>query len=320
MLAELLTRAQSFGIDTAHAGNTNHLPMALIALAKLGANRRQLEGYYAKYAPSLIAKETTRLDANFNWRENLGDKSQFDNYLAYFLAQLEGSSVELTLKRHLGRLMSGCGASAFHAIIRLSYGLQQNNDVEVAFGLADLASNYLPIDRGTHTDKSCIQVLTDALEQFKQIDATGGLISARMKSIVCRPQFYQANCAPEEMDLAQISKLVADLYLQTRDFTVLHAVTSCHAMRYLLPYLNQPTKALQFYWAAVIAAVLSVEYLDSKVSPTNPAKSLSELNFDAALNSQDSHVIKLVWSCLDEYRHYGFDSHLLILNVILSEG
>ncbi|MDN3685813.1 hypothetical protein QW180_28690 [Vibrio sinaloensis] len=46
MLEELLIRAQQYDIDTASFGNTNHLPMALIALDKLGADENQLEDYF----------------------------------------------------------------------------------------------------------------------------------------------------------------------------------------------------------------------------------------------------------------------------------
>lgn len=320
MLAELITRSQNYGIETAQSGNTNHLPMALIALNKLGANQVHLEAYYANYAPSLITRNAVNLNPAFIWDEQLGDKSAFDDYLAYFLLQVESKGVEETLNDHLDRLMRGCGASAFHAIIRLSYGLQADNEVEVAFGLADLASNYLPIEEPKSRIGDYSTILNAALKVYEGINVDGSLISDRMNSVVINQNFQQVNWVPESNDLTELSKLVADLYILSRDFTVLHAVTSCHAMRYLIPFIKQPTQALNHYWAAIVSAVLSVENLTRNESQIFGIKQPFELNYNVVLNSQDSHVIKLAWACLDEFQFYGHESHLLILNAMLGES
>lgn len=317
MLAEIITRAQNYGIETKQNGNTNHLPMALIALEKLGANTMQLEAYYANYAPSLIARGSNRQSIVSYWKQELGNKSAFDRYLAYFMQEVEHEGIEVTLKHYLDYLMKGCGASAFHALIRLSYGIQVDNRAEVAFGLADLASNYFPVELPTRSELSLGQIVENALAKFDGVERKGSLISSRMMSVIQHDVFSKVNLIPELLALDELAELVAELYLQSRDFTVLHAVTSCHAMRYITPYLNQPTQSLRYYWTAVIAAILSVDNLRLSVQANNPLKPLSDLDLNVVLTSDDSHVIKLVWSCVDEYRYYGLESHLQILNTML---
>jgi len=317
MLAEIITRAQNYGIETKQNGNTNHLPMALIALEKLGANTSQLEAYYANYAPSLIALESNRQYLVSDWKQELGNKSAFDRYLAYFMQEVDREGIKVTLKHYLDYLMKGCGASAFHALIRLSYGIQVDNRAEVAFGLADLASNYFPVELPTRSELGLGQIVENALTIYDGVETKGSLISSRMMSVIQHDVFNKVNLTPESMALEELAELVAELYLQSRDFTVLHAVTSCHAMRYIAPYFNQPTQSLRYYWTAVIAAILSVENLRLSAQANNPPKPLSDFDLNVALTSDDSHVIKLVWSCVDEYHHYGLESHLQILNTML---
>lgn len=319
MLAEILTRAQRYTIETNRNGNTNHLPMALVALNKMGANHCQLEAYYAKYAHLLVVRESATTTAHFEWEAHLGDRSAFEHYLNYFLRQVESEGIEGTLRTYLDRLMPGCGASAFHAVIRLGYGVQVKNNSEVAFGLADLASSYLPVSEPLPCTQNLRDLLENALNTYEGVNVLGGLISGRMLSVLESPRFESVNYTPRTLDIAQISELVAELYLKSRDFTVLHAVTSCHAIRYLSDYFVQPERSLRYYWAALIAAVLSVDDLRLGSLPTIKPKPLSEMNFNAVLNSNDSHVIKLAWSCLDEFRHYQSEHHLKILTMLMEE-
>lgn len=319
MLAKILTRAQRYTVETNQNGNTNHLPMALVALNEMGANHDQLEAYYAKYAHLLVARESVTTTTHFEWEAHLGDKSAFEHYLNYFLRQVEREGIEATLRTYLDRLMLGCGASAFHAVIRLSYGVQVQNNTEVAFGLADLASSYLPVSEPLPCKQNLREVFESALSTYEGVNVQGGLISARMLSVVENPRFESVNYVSRSLDIAQISELVAELYLKSRDFTVLHAVTSCHAKRYLSHYFVQPERSLRYYWAALIAAVLSVEDLRLGSLPTTKLKPLSDMSFNAVLNSDDSHVIKLAWSCLDEFRHYQSEHHLKILTMLMEE-
>lgn len=320
MLEELLARAQQYDIDTIHFGNTNHLPMALIALDKLGADRYQLDNYFASYASGLVPLSSLEVHADsFDWRAHLGDKKSFNHYLNYFDSCITNAGPRQTLVNHIDPLMLGCGAAAFHALIRLSYGIQSGNDKEISFGLAYLASHAFTVAEPKASSLSLKQIIEIANNKMNDVTVEGRLISDRMKAISSWQQFSTLNLIPQTLDLKTLSQSVARLYLETRDFTILHAVTSCHALRYVMPYVNDPTTALRHYWTSVLVAILSVPDLEFDLSsqPQKPVEHSVDLK--PMLNSKDSHLIKLVWSCFDEYQHYGMSVHLEIINQLLKE-
>jgi Questin oxidase-like len=93
------------------------------------------------------------------------------------------------------------------------------------------------------------------------------------------------------------------LYARSGDFTALHLVTSAHALRTLLPCVDDPALAVGFYWRA-FAAAWGAQGAQAEV-PTE-ARDWPSL-VAAAVASDDEHVIKLVDSCREEERAYGGD-------------
>jgi hypothetical protein len=48
------------------------------------------------------------------------------------------------------------------------------------------------------------------------------------------------------------------LFCETHEFTMLHALTTCQALRSLLPYVSDQRKTLSAYWHSVCASYVSV--------------------------------------------------------------
>jgi hypothetical protein len=106
-----------------------------------------------------------------------------------------------------------------------------------------------------------------------------------------------------EGTLGGLARLAADLYARSGNFTALHLVTSAHALRVLLPFVDDPALAVGHYWRAFAAgfgasAVLAGEPVESRDWPALVA---------AAVASDDDHLVKLVDSCREEERAYGGD-------------
>lgn len=320
MLEILLEQAQKYGIETGASGNTNHLPMALIALSKLGANDTQLNSFYTDYHDGLLLLEEHEHITEFEWREHLGNQDAFDDYFAYFKTQISVHGLSEVTADHIDTLIQGCGSSAFHAMIRLSYGLQEENDTEVAFGLAHMAAHYLSINLPANSDLSASHIIDNALSAFSDFSVSAFSISERMDTVIHDERFIAINQFPQQATLSQLSQQFAELYLSTRDFTVLHAVTSCHAMQLILPYCKQPQQALQFYWSAALCAVLSVEKLTFRTETADSDTPLEKLDLDTIRQSSDTHVIKLAWSSIAQYQQYGHCAHLRILNQLTQSG
>ncbi|WP_418114976.1 questin oxidase family protein [Vibrio scophthalmi] len=323
MLAKRLEQAQKFGIETGASGNTNHLPMALIALSKLGASNAQLDSFYTDYHDGLLPLKEHEIIGAFEWREHLGNQERFDDYLAYFKMQISTQGISTVTSEHIDTLIQGCGSSAFHAMIRLSYGLQEENDTEVAFGLAHMAAHYLSINLPANSDLTASDIIDNALDEFADLSVAATSITQRMRAVIQDERFIAINQFPQQATLSQLSQQFAELYLSTRDFTVLHAVTSCHAMQLILPYCKKPQQALQFYWSAALCAVLSVERLTFRTDTAETANSdtpLDQLDLETIRQSSDTHVIKLAWSSIAQYQQYGHCAHLRILNQLTQAG
>ncbi len=314
MLETLLTKGQHYDISTQVNNFTNHLPMALIALNRLGASDEKLLAFNELYSVKLKSLKPISSVVNFDWTTLLGEKEQFSNYLVFYSTRVDEIGIELTIKEYIDTLIHGCAASAFHALIRLSYGVLQENKTEVAFGLAHLSAHYFTLPESTTSQLSPQKLFKQALVPFAQYNAVGSSITASMQDIIDHQQFAQVNVYPAVLTLSEMSKMFAKLYLQTDDFTVLHSVTSCHAFRTLQPFMQQPELALKSYWTATLVAVLSVNELTILPLDDRPIEQIEALDFNVAINSDEDHLIKLVFSCLEEYKHYGHVEHLRILN------
>jgi Questin oxidase-like len=84
---------------------------------------------------------------------------------------------------------------------------------------------------------------------------------------------------------------------------VLHLLTSGHAMRELLAFVDEPMPALRAYVRAVVAGRYAADALPGAAPPLRPWAEL----IDATLGSDDEHLIKLVHSCREQERCYGGD-------------
>jgi hypothetical protein len=222
-------------------------------------------------------------------------------------------------------LMPGCGASAFHGLIRTAYGLEAGHAGEVADGVAYWACRYLPlgdlppadpapapapVGRRAARASAPLPPVTDPAVLLRRLQASNskaGLISQRMADAAQSGAVNRA-IAPLLIDSQtpeRLARAAAFAYAQTGNFTALHLVTGTHAMRVVARYLANDEDALlaawRHYWQAyahgVVAARLRVAATPLQLRPWDEIVKL-------ALASPNEHVIKLVDSCREEARHY----------------
>ncbi len=107
--------------------------------------------------------------------------------------------------------------------------------------------------------------------------------------------------------LAQLATLAARRYAGSGNFTVLHLVTSAHALRVLLPWLDDDdvADALGHYWLAYaaghVASGLAQGVGAAPIGAPLPWATLAA----RAIASDDDHLIKLVDTCREQERAYG---------------
>ena len=300
-LAELIDAGAAFDAEYA-GGLSNHRPMALLALARLGASETRLNAFAQHYSQRLQpAPPPTSWPAGDAWASRLGEREAWPAYRDLFGEWLLHEHSSDVLQQALPRLMQGCGAAAFHGLIRTAYALQSARRQELADALAYWACRWL--DLGASQGAGLVAKPEAVLRQLRVVKSDAGLIVQRLAVAASTPHFQSTvnHLRVHQGTLPQLAALAAQAHAATGNFTALHLVTSAHAMRLLMPYLDEPVPALQAYWRAFAAAVCAAGLQVSEVPPPQPWPLLVA----AALQSDDDHLIKLVDSCREEQKSYG---------------
>ncbi len=302
-LIDLLDEGAAF--DPEYAGGlSNHRPMALLALAGLGAEPDRLAQFAQRYSTRLQpAPPPAVWPAGDPWALRLGERGAWPAYRDLFLHWLHSEDAGDVLRQSLPVLMQGCGAAAFHGLIRTAYAVQSAHRQELADALAYWACRWLdlgtaPARPGTADDPAAV------LRRLHAVPPDDTLIFERMQAAAAQPGFAAAVGSlriDEARTLPHLATLGAQAYAATGNFTALHLVTSAHALRVLLPYLDEPLPSLQAYWRAYAAAVCAAALQPG--TPPRP-RPWSEL-LAAAVASDDDHVVKLVYSCREEQAAQG---------------
>lgn len=286
---------------------SNHLPMALCALYRLGADVGRLQAFAAGYAqrlrPAPAAQGWVAGDA---WASRLGDATAWSAYRDLFSAWLAQEGGADVLAAVLPRLMQGCGGAAFHGLIRTAYAMQAAHPRELADALAHWACCWadpgsLPELPATEADPAAV------LRQLPlPAQPLAGRLIAHRAAAAAALQGFGAAVAQLQVDAHTLERLArgsAELYAASGNFTVLHLLTSAHALRVLLPLLDEPLPAVRAYWHAFAAAWVASGARDRGRAPLKPWARIVAF----ALGSDDEHVIKLVDSCREQHRAYGGD-------------
>jgi len=278
---QLLLESQRYSAKFG-GGMFNHLPMALVALDRLGGDEARLRAFAAVYAKQLRPKTKKEIALRERFRE-------------------------------IPRLDAGVESQAFHCVIRLAYAV----DSGVAEEIPDAMSAWMwsapavPARRrhGRRTPQEAFAAIANDDRFPRTFD--GRSISGRLAKVMALPAFAEYECTGPLPDLALIS---AKIYASTGDFTALHMLTGCHAMRVLTPHLGPD--ALGIFATALLAAYVAIG------RPPIVERDLDNLPSNEALAaraivSNDDHDLKLVYSALQEEGEYRSGYHRLAAAVRL---
>jgi hypothetical protein len=301
LLPQLLTDAARYDAEY-DGGLSNHLPMALLALSRLGASDETLRSFADSYAKRLQpAPPATVWPAGDAWASRLGQRDAWPLYRDLFWHWLNSEDAGDVLRLALPLLMQGCGGAAFHGLIRTAYAVQSLHHQELADGLAYWACRWLDLgpsaSPGTEADPEAV------LRQLRGVRSDADLIFQRMSAAAATAHFGRTvpRLAVTAATPPQLAALGAKAYAASGNFTALHLVTSAHALRTLLPFIADADSAVAAYWRAYAAAVCVA---DLRVSPAPAPRAWPDI-MAAARISGDDHIIKLVDSCHEEQLAHG---------------
>jgi hypothetical protein len=314
-IAALLEANRSFDVQFG-GGLSNHLSMAVVALHRLGASDARLREFFDAYSKRLEpTPHATSPITSATFAGSLGTQKRYADHLAFLTGELRRLGRGPLLATYLPRLLPGISAAAFHAVIRLAYGLQATDDAEVAVSLAYLADAHLPL--GTPT--GAVPIDEPPTELLRRVAAAPTLAHRRWRSgqitnaftdIAAEPSFAPIiDWLPASTSLAALAEAALLIYASTDNFTALHGLTSTHALRIAWPYLSDPAAAVRYQFQALAAAYVSIG--TPPLLSDAEARRLAQPDLPswaqiaaAAMRSPDEHVIKLVYSAGEEEAAY----------------
>lgn len=299
----LLNECAHFALDA--RGTSNHCPMTLVALAKMGATPERLRAHFDFWRKKYALDEAhPRISVTAeNWTTLIGVREAFGSLQAYFTHRIASSGAQPVIEAVLRQVPMAPATEAFHAIIRIGYGLESANASEVAAGLAAYVAANLPSD----FDFSGRDRIGSVQEGFRLLSdrfansSWQGNFTDKIRAVLADQVFRDELPSPPVCRdfLDDMRHAAIDLYWQTADFLALHMVTGTHAARLLLTQIPADLAA-RFYpalWVAMAAAYVSVG------APREESVAIPErvLEWDdilaRAILADDDHVIKMVYTC-----------------------
>jgi Questin oxidase-like len=323
-LHEMLNQCAAYAPEYGN-GLSDHLPMLLHAMHSLGATDRRLEEYATTYRPRLEKLNAVPVDTS-NWHALRGRLNAYDALDWMFSSRIANEGRDAVLLEVLPALLPGVSAGAFHGVIRCGHAISADHDGELARGLAYWAAAYLPL----LTEENVTQLPTASLDLSAWLRAAHDLNTAvdterpriilRMKAWAQSPLF--TSLAPalrvDAETLTTFARFAGTLYSQTGSFTVLHMVTSSHAMLVLRPWLGDTAFAARWFGVALFAALRAARVTREQIAaalhampPHNFADDLPRLPWHeitaTAIASNDDHAAKIVYSSRALFELLGDD-------------
>jgi hypothetical protein len=301
LLAENRTRDPEY-----RGGLSNHQSMALGALRALGANDAQLARFAQTYGARLVPRRARAPLVSNDFRASIGTPAALVGVAELFERELEGRERASLLAEVLPELVPGISGAAFHGLIRTAYALDAEDDAELAHALAYFVTvakplRALPAPLPGAADAPAALVACAAADEALAKGTFRGLISDALR-LAANQAGFDAHVAVLRVGPATLDELAAvalEHYVRTLDFTALHAVTSTHALRLLLPYLEDPEPALRYQFQALLAARLTSPGRSDHAELREPLADFPALA-RIALESDDDHAAKFVFSCWEE--------------------
>lgn len=310
-LNELLDANASF--DLAARGTTNHCPMALVALAEMGASAARLQGFFDMWSRdyALNAVPVDTVVHRHQWSKYLGNGGAFGALRMCFLNWIAEAGATPVITSVLEEAPFAPATLAFHALIRLAYGIEAKHDGEIATALAAYVSGHLAVDielDANHAAQSADAGFKRVIQTMRDVAVEGKSITARLRNVASDARFRSAVLAPPAaLSLEDLARAAISAYWRTPDFTVLHTVTATHAARVVLAQLPDSfgKRLMPAMWIALCAAYATVaRSVNDKAEETPVVTADCNEVCRLAVASDDDHVIKMTHTCLCEDRRY----------------
>ena len=291
----------------------NELSVALVALKRMGAGVRELKRMDALYRSCYALKPVPpglragRID-EYNWLDFLGQQAYFPAYMEFFRKEARKHSLQHLLEHYFAELAAGSFASNFYGLIRLACARECENTDEACLALAFIAAHYrtMPAPAQDVHPLTLWASLTQLKNESVLVRLSGnGKIADKMRIIVDLPAFRQRlYTLPSHYALGDIALQLVHIYTRTGDPAVAQAISSCHALRLLWPFVAGRSGLLQNFWTAVCALWVAAGMGAEASGPVEQNEAPWPVILEKTFTSRDVHTIKLVYACWQEWQYY----------------
>jgi hypothetical protein len=313
-LARLLqSHSAAYATHYPPSDNSDHGPMAYLAMHGLGIGYESIEafadGYRRKLVPAPPPKESVSAD---RWTAHIGRRESYSALLAFFNDEIARHGWEATVARYLPSLISGWVKDAFHPLIRLGYGIEFEAESEIAAGLAyltitgdDARLALLAKQRPTVPQG---RAYLQAVQAMRDPAFARGPFNSRYRRIM-----QDAPLAPDHADATQeLSRACLEAFHATHDFFALHLVTSSHAFRVCAPWAGANTGELFSVGIAAAYLAIGAPQFDAVDDDT------AVLPIARLAKATDEHDIKLAYSSRAQAEAYGDSTYEWVAVAYLS--
>lgn len=294
---------------------SNHGPMGIEALSRLG-REAAIPEWVAWYEPRLENRWSGRRPITAqDWRDALGDRSRYADWVEFFNRQLAEASWKQVVAEWASKLAAGLSGSATHGLIRTGHALRSlaQNDTperqrELCSALAYWGASYRALPEAHSesrlTIEGAVQVLP-LLPEDQQAQRDWDSKVSALTEFAPIIDLVELNDVPQSLSL--LTKTFAGLYLANaglprRVIIPIHAVTSAAAVRNLVPYVTPVTAhaLVRYVWQAG-AAITVGHAVHREPVGVDSAGDWDDL-IDRAVAGRDEHAIKFVEACRNEFK------------------
>jgi hypothetical protein len=295
-------------------GFFNHLPMALLALERLGGDDARLRQFAAFYQKRLRLQDPGESLPNDDWRDALGQRRYESALAAKFDDDLRRRGATALLRDIVPHLTIGLASEAFHGAIRVAYAVDSGDDVDIAGALASWVTGFSepPGAAGERRFETAIDAFAGIASDVRfAATIEGRSIDGRLAKVNALPAFADYRSAIVQVALPDLATIAARIFIATGDFAALHLVTACHAVRVLQQFLLP--SVLDILANAMLAAYVAIGRPALATTIIDDSCDLAS----RAAKSDDDHDLKLVYCCLQEEAHYNSGLHRTAADVRL---
>jgi len=301
---------------------SNHMSHGLIALFKLGAPAQKLQEFFIEESHKLEPRIPSQSKINAdNWKDFIGHRIYYSDYVEFFMAQIEQFGVDETLEHYTPPLFGGVSGPAFHGLIMLGFALEFMEDIaNIAEGLAFLcfSFNCLGLPSPTPQLKDPFEILKmvkedhafdEIIKEMKYKDTMQKMKEEKYQSTLLKYDILLDRSLPIDTLVQFFVQTAAQIFLMdgARDFFLLHGITASRALKKILSHvknLNLKISALEFLWRSLVAVYVGQGRPELQEVTQYTAKDATwdEIVGRIIYSVCEVHLIKLVFVCHEEAR------------------